>query len=290
MRLLISSYSGVYVLEPFKSNKTHYIHRNSGMYYGITWSEDNLYLVARNNKGDQNMNKNEHIVILDNNFKKKGIIEFKENPGTGFHSIQYDPQYNNLWVTAPGLNKLILINLDNNNHKNIFPNKTKNKRNNHFNSLTLLENKILVNSHNGFSSIGRSQIYVYSRDKKPKLLEIINTNVQPGSHNCFYIGDELCTCDSFASQVSTIDGKKLLPNRLNGYTRGIVLTDKYLVVGESQRAERHDRLTADGRIHIYKLDNMDKMKEIYLKNIGQIAEVRSLDDVDYHHDIPLFKC
>ena len=75
----------------------------------------------------------------------------------------------------------------------------------------------------------------------------------------------------------------MLPEKLSGYTRGIVITHNRVILGESERAVRENRAKAGGLIHIYERDTMRHITTYKWPNIGQIAEIRALDAVDELH-------
>jgi len=286
MKLIFTSFKGIYVVNTDKG-VPHQIHTGLGMYYGLTWLGDKLYVAARHNYSDLSNNQNEKILVFNKKLKFTGQLFPWKNTKLGFHSILADPKTNDLWMTCPGSNKVILMDITNGRRRDFWPfPKVKNREYNHFNSLMIHGDHMLLNAHNGFiepRGSMNSDILICSRSKDPKVLDRVVFKGVRNSHCCFYIDDELCTCASDVGQIITKDGRKLLPEALAGYTRGIVVTHDRVVLGESQRAQRENRLSADGWIHIYDRADMNKIKTIHLPKIGQVAEIRVLDIHDEHH-------
>jgi hypothetical protein len=286
MKLIFTSFKGVYVINTDRGNP-HLIHTGLGMYYGLTWLGEKLYVAARHNYSDLSNNQNEKILVFNRKLEFVGKLFPWDNARLGFHSILADPKTNDLWITCPGSNKVVLLDVTTGRRRDFWPfPKIKGREYNHFNSLMIHGDNMLLNAHNGFieprGSVN-SEILVCSRSKTPKVLDKIVFKGVRNSHCCFYVGDELCTCASDLGQIITQSGNALLPESLSGYTRGVVITKDRIVVGESQRAQRENRISADGWIHVYSRPDMAKVQTIHLPKIGQVAEIRALDTPDEHH-------
>lgn len=278
MKLLFTSYTGVYTFDT-NYEKLEPVHLNSGMYYGITWHNNKVYVAARNSISDYRLG-NESILVFNKNLKFIESLPLRF-PNHGLHSILIDPDTGWLWVTASLKNKLVLVNLENNQTKDYYPNKLKKDIDyNHFNSLTTSGTKMLLNAHNHQRG---SSIWILNRGKSPKVTSEINMPGATQSHCCWKFLDKYYTCASHQGQVTSNKGNKVLPKTLSGYTRGIVLTSKWMLVGESARAVREDRAKAGGFIHLYDRSTMQLIKTYKFPKIGQIAEIRVLDHLDDHH-------
>lgn len=276
MKLIFTTYTGVYVLDT-ETRLINCIHKDHGMYYGLTWLGNKLYVAARNSVSDYRLG-NEKILIFNRNLKQIGELPqtFKN---CGLHSILTSPD-NKLWITASLKNKIICVDLITNSVYNIYPNpKAIDVDHNHFNALTWDNDKILINVHN--HSRG-SEIWICNPDP----FDVIKKIAMPGSthsHCCWKDNDSYWTCASEESQIKNHHGDSLLPKKLVGYTRGLVLTKNRLIVGESERAVREKRATSGGLIHIYERGTMRHITTYRWPNIGQIAEIRALDAYDEHH-------
>lgn len=277
MRLLFTSYKGFYFLNTDKG-VVHPIHEGSGMYYGLTWFNNIIYVAARNSVTDYRLG-NEKILMFNKDLKFIGEMAYRFED-YGLHSILVDPISERLWATGALRNCVAMLDLKITEKKHFWPNKVKNSDRNHFNSLTYQNGKMLLNAHNNGLDCG--EIYICKSGKHPKVESIERIPGTTHTHCCFYLDGELATCASEQSQITTVNGN-ILPRKLKGYTRGIVLTQDKLVVGESQRAVREDRVNSDGIIHIYDRKSVEKIEKFNMKNIGQVAEIRCLDEHDEHH-------
>jgi len=275
--LLITTCSGFYKLSIDTEQLTP-IHQGSGAYYGITWSHDKIFVAARNSVDDYKLG-NEQILIFNNNLSYVGSLpNVFEN--VGLHQIQYDALYDKLYVTLTLKNQIAYV-VDNNITR-ISPNKNESGNDiNHFNSLLLHNDRLFITAHNK----GIKPSEVYEHDRKDGTLIKIHTMIDSlAAHNCGFINNKLCVCDSHCGQISNIYGHKLLNENHNVYTRGLSITDNHVVIGGSQKSDAKQRPKAHGYIYLYN-KNFDLLKTLFLKNIGQVFDLRILDCVDYCHII-----
>lgn len=277
MKLVFTSYSGIYLLDT-ETRHLRAIHQGNGMYYGLTWYNGIMYVAARNSIHDYRLG-DEKILTFNKNLEPTGTLPHSFS-NHGLHSILPTPD-GELWLTAPLKNKIVRVDLKTNKSYDFYPNDlVKDRDHNHFNALTLDRGKILINVHNN----GRSDSEIWVCDYQTRLVH--DKIVMPGSthsHCCWREGNVFWTCASDESQIRSSDGRNILPNKLRGYTRGIVLTSKRIILGESQRQVREKRATAGGSIHIYERGSMRHIMTYHWPQIGQIAEIRALDAVDEHH-------
>jgi hypothetical protein len=77
-----------------------------------------------------------------------------------------------------------------------------------------------------------------------------------------------------------------------GHTKGMVVTPEHVVIGYSDQAERHERPTSDGQLSVIDRDGWQWVTDIDLNvdalphSIGNVNEVRRLDDTDLAHRGP----
>lgn len=286
MQILVTTFKNVLLIDP-QSGKVRTIHSGAGVYYGITWTERHLYIASRFGYKDE-LGQTEKVAIFNHKLQHKGFLELANEKGAGFHSIQLDPKYNNLWISAPHQNKLIVVNLPSGSRRDVHPNPHKTKHNwNHFNSITIHGDHMMVNAHNGIGDVGHGQVYFCKRTDATTSY-VVDMRKATHSHNCFMYNGRLHTCASSTGQILDYEGKPLREGRLKGYTRGIAISDDLLFVGESARAERENRVKADGFVHVYDRWKLNHIKTINLPKCGQVLAIRILDQPDLHHQLPPF--
>ncbi len=149
----------------------------------------------------------------------------------------------------------------------------------HFNSIYIKDDKIYLLAHNYTTETGRnSEIYVLSRHSL-STENIIQTDAH-GAHNIVLYKDKFMYCDS-ESNHSLIWGDEVLFQRQGYITRGISITDKYIVVGGSEIAPRGERTSARLSGMIWFLNHKgEEISSIKLHGVGAIQEIRALGN-DY---------
>lgn len=277
MDLIFTSYKGVYRIDT-DTEKIHIIHSGEGMYYGVTWNKHKIYVAARRSISDYKLG-DERIFVFDKDLKLVGKMP-QQLKNHGLHEILIDPTTGLLWATASLQNKIVMLGVDGST-KSYYPNAFKNIDHNHFNSLCLVGGNMLITAHNNGKK--DSEIYKCSIGEKPKVIKKYKMKGCTHSHNCFILDGELCTCASEESAVKTKEGHSLFDVKFGGYTRGVVIGKREIVVGVSARAIREDRIQADGNIFIFDRDTRELKKKIDLPKIGQVAEIRALSDPDDRH-------
>jgi hypothetical protein len=286
MKIIATTFKSVLVID-LNDEKIHRIHEGAGVYYGITWDKERLFVASRFGYKDE-LGQVERVAIFNKKLRFSGYLSGANDKNAGYHAIQYDPKFGNLWITAPHQNKIIILGLKSGKRHEIYPNEEKIGKNwNHFNSVTLHKRYMMINAHNGIGVSRTGQVYFCNR-KDFSLSHIVDMKTSSHTHNCFIFKKELYTCSSDTGLIVNRDGKPLRPGRLKGYNRGIAISDKVLLVGESARAAREDRVNADGFIHIYDIWKLNLIKTISLPKCGQILSIRILDRRDRHHQLHRF--
>jgi hypothetical protein len=74
-----------------------------------------------------------------------------------------------------------------------------------------------------------------------------------------------------------------------GHTKGMAVTPEHVIIGYSDQAERHERPTSNGQLSVIERDGWQRVTDIDLNvdalphSIGNVNEVRRLDEVDLAH-------
>ena len=107
MQIIVTTFKSVLLIDS-KSGKIRTIHDGAGVYYGITWNKKKLFVAARFGYKDE-LGQVERIAVFDHKLNHKGYLDGANETNAGYHSIQWDPKFNNLWMTAPHQNKIIIL-------------------------------------------------------------------------------------------------------------------------------------------------------------------------------------
>ncbi len=252
-----------------KTQQIIQLHTGKGLYYGITFDRNFIYVGARNRLVSSEMNPSEEEgVILKFDYKLKLVDEIKPTfPLRDIHQIRIID--NKLYITCSYDNMISIY--DGSNWEKWYPSKATGKDVNHFNSLYHDKKHIYIVAHN----FGDSEVYIFGL-KNQKLIEKIKIgncahNIWKNKQNTIY------TLSSEESKLIDTDNRSLL---LEGFPRGIAITKDRLYIGISERAERNLRDFVDGKILIYN-KNKNKIGELFLKSEGMILDIRIINQLDY---------
>jgi hypothetical protein len=145
----------------------------------------------------------------------------------------------------------------------------------HVNSVYCDNNEIYLVYHNKTRHTGRkSQIAVLNRAMQ--LTKIIDT--QAGSaHNIAIWKSTPIYCDSDAG--SLVWDEPVL--HFDCFTRGLAISDHFVLVGGSEFAEREDRAAKTGYVFVIDLNEKTLISRITIPAIGSILELRLIEPTDY---------
>lgn len=245
-----------------------------GSTYGITRSNDLWYTCQQTGRYKRIISfKLENV---DSGFGCSDINANIIGLSPGVHQIDYFDDI--LYITDTYNNRIIIIKKK---KKYFYPNgKLKNGRSshnyNHFNSIFINDNKLYLIAHNESSKTKRmSEIYIYDlcNNDSIKLSSIITTKLKD-AHNIVLFKGQLMYCNS--ADGSIMIGENIFFKNKDYLTRGLSLTEKYVVVGGSGFARRESRFSTDSIIWF--LDHSGKeLARVELKSIGQVYEIRCLN-------------
>lgn len=259
------------------------IDRGNGLYYGITYSDNQIYVAARRGEvGSEKERELEDGEIIVYDFNKQLLQRLKPSFSLrDMHQIQF---YNFwLWICCTFDNKLAVY--DGTTWHEWFPNPNINYDYNHFNSLTFEENDsniyIYILAHNLHRN---SEIWKFVYPKLSfgsfqvsdiKLIDKQDLGVQ--SHNIFLRESEVYTCSSGEGSIISNYNFSI---KLGKFTRGLAVTDELIIVGISELSERKKRSFTTSYIVV--LDRSWKfIKGIKMPEEGIITELRIPGVRDY---------
>lgn len=269
-RFLLSSYWGCWEVD---EGGVKNIHKGYGLYYGITWSKDVLYIGYR---GSQGHNIPE-IVLLDKDYNEIGKAPGQYNE---IHQILY--VQDKLYVTATMDNAVDVVEGD----KRYRVNWTDvDYDRDHINSLHWDGENFWACYHNLCGKKGpevRSK--VVRLDKELSRVEE-EFSVGKNIHNVFVDDKYLYTCGSSSGSLIRMDRKTGEEKRayLGDWVRGLAVTDDYLLVGSSIKGPRELRLGGDLKAHLIDRKTMEVVDERMFEDFGAVFSIRIIGERDYAH-------
>ena len=281
LKLLVSCYSEIrYIdLSQYKAkiffqgrkNQQYFNGKKQLAHWGLTWDHD--YIFAYHAFPYNNEDLTHQIARLDFNGNLLDYLPI-DIPFTQVHQLHCQGDF--LWVVDTGHNLVHKINLKTYEHDTIVPDPSLDLTKDiiHLNAVWVKDDIVYIGSHQGI-------VFCYN----------INTNKQickhrydPDMHNIFILDNHLCTHMSAKGKI--VDNNKHTFLKTKPYSRGIVITDEYILVGISPVAIRDRRSgNLDGSIVIYDRKQNNKMiGKIIIPNAGQIIEIRCTNKKDYAHN------
>ncbi len=242
-------------------------HTGKGLYYGISYSEEVIFVGARNNEDCFNYlgtveNERGEILVFDYHLNHIDTLQAPFALRDLHQILWFD---NKLWAICSADNMVAVY--DGTAWEKWYPSDnmdTRGKDVNHFNSLFYDGQDLYVLAHN----FGDSEIWHFSYPAL-KLLNKIRIGSQ--GHNIWKQDEELFTCDSQNGDVRSTGGCQVT---LGGFPRGVVRNEERIFIGTSDIAERSMRSQVASRILIF--DNLwNQRAEFLIEGHGQLLDLRS---------------
>jgi hypothetical protein len=262
---IIATKSGI-----FLANNKSNIKILNGQYYGITRNKDRWIIFQ-----SLPLLKKGRLVSIDDDGNIQMLLKKMSH---GCHQIDCKDNY--LYITDTYNNSVIKVDLFDMNivgrYYPIGPNYGDRSLSNygHINSIFFYGDYIYILCHNETMKTSKSS-EVLKCDGNFNVLQRIE--FQAGNaHNVSIYKGNLVICDSKGKRLVMEDGSTLFD--FEHFTRGLSMTDKYIVVGESEYAKREERHTKGGWINIFDLKwNLLSRQRIN----GMVQEVRSIHESDH---------
>lgn len=145
----------------------------------------------------------------------------------------------------------------------------------HVNSIFFHQGHYYLMFHNTTSKTGRpSQIAVFDLEFQEKKRIDINGH---DAHNICILDGQLIYCDSGRKRL--VWGKKEC--QVDLMTRGLAISDQWIILGGSVFASRKDREQTSGKIYFIQRPGLNRISEIKIPGSGQIQEIRLVNEPDY---------
>lgn len=285
MNILVSTGRSIMLLDT-QDGYYQKIDQDKGVYYGISYSNDLIYVGARNchARSIEDVEKEQgKILLYDFDMNSIGIVK-APFPLRDIHQIQFYKK--RLYVICTIDNKLAIF--DGKSWFEFFPNQNERQDFNHFNSIFFDHEYLYLTAHNLERT---SEVWKF---KKPSIINFIMSRIKrknnqiflkrvdkfllgSQAHNIWIDNNELFTCSSAKNSIISSCGFSYITGK---YPRGLAVTDKYIFVGLSEISERKDRMSTTSSVII--LDrSWQFIKKIEMPREGIVLEIRVPGYKDY---------
>jgi hypothetical protein len=261
------------LLVDIESGEKKILNDKYGLFYGITWDENYIYVAVR---WYPSLTPTSHIerprlLVFDFNFKLQECQKF-DVYARGLHQISfYDSK---LYCSCSRDDSFIIR--ENGEWRTWYPSSNSedhNKDTHHFNSIWFNEGNLFIVGHNN----GPSDVWEFSY---PDFTLKNKYRVGSHIHNVWKENGILTVCNSRNGRIETIQNQLICET--GGFPRGVAIGDEINLVGVSDIANRSNRWLSRGKVNIYTKD-WKMITSLDLGKCGQVLEVRMLGD-DYAHN------
>lgn len=268
-KFLISTSKGVYLYKDSQITKIY----QGGVCFGLAKLIDQYIVLNRNNydgSGGGNPNGVNSLEFFDLNFHHIGgvSLEFIKDG----HQIFVDDNQDVI-ITNTGLNVLTKITQDGK-ISNLFPNPERGQDVHHYNSISKYKNLWMINQHRSQSNQDDGGVLLFNENWE----KIEYVPVGKHAHNCLGRDGFIWVTKSYDGKLVRIElesKNKVEYDIAPGYlTRGLIITDQYLLVGLSEfdhRDSRHKSKTV--RIYIYDYPSITYVDKIEIPDSGQCNDL-----------------
>ncbi len=253
-------------------------------YYGITWDKDNIYIVGTPTDCVELNRVRTLLLCLDKDGNTlRNIAIPPEHKIAHVHQIQC--YKNKIFLVDTKHNAIRIFDLSDQTWSKFYPDPDRvDKDMDHFNSIWFdtNEEKMYIISHGK----NNTQVGVF----KPSQLWVFDANTfsfiskyEYGeySHNSVRYKNRMLVCSSKNGVILSSPEEVFL--KASPHPRGIVIHEPYLFIGKSETAGKEWRSTLTGYIEVFDLPTMKSIGEITIPKIGQIYEIRCLNQDDIAH-------
>lgn len=260
--------AGANYLSLYDCGKRRILHEEGGVYYGITWSSDRLYVLWRNFK------KGAVILVYNTGFELIDQIDLGKHMDG--HQILY--LRGKIFITNTAENDVAELVLKDRQIRNLKLTPF-GYDHNHINGLSYIdEDHVWVLYANGKIE-GNSQMKKLDLSRE-EIVEDISVGNQIHNYLDGYI------TSSYDFEVFRYrDAERSNAIELEGWLRGMDYVDDVLLVGSSVISEREDRTNEnDGKLYLLDKD-LNLLEEVIVPEIGQINELRTISLSHSHNNI-----
>jgi len=253
-------------------------------YYGITWNKDNIYIVGTPYE----------CTRLD---QVRTLLLCLDKDGNTLYDINIPPQHkiahvhqiqcykNKIFLVDTKHNAIRIFDLAYRTWSKFYPDPSRtDKDTNHFNSIWFDRNeeRMYIVSHGKDNTqvgvFNPSQLWTFDAND---FSLVSKYEYGEYAHNAVSYKDRMLVCSSKNGVILSSPEEVFL--KASPHPRGIVIHEPYLFVGKSETASKEWRSTLTGYIEVFNLSTMKSIGEITIPNIGQVYEIRCLNQDDIAH-------
>lgn len=272
LEMLLTTTQGFWYVDA-ANQKAHLIDHGNGVYYGIAYSSDTVFVAARRAEyGSDRAVQNGVVLCYDRRLNLVDTLK-PSFPLRDLHQIAWFDD--RLWVCCT-YDDMVAV-WDGKSWEKWFPlghPATSDERNRfHLNSVFATGNQVVLVGNKAKSGT----LYQFQRDS---LAEFDRTALGAGSHNVWAEGDSLFTLSSATGEICSTSG---LRHYVGNYVRGAVITPRARLIGISETNPRH--LRSQSNCSIFKFDDHWRIDGISsLMNQGMVHDLRAPQFNDLAHE------
>ena len=292
MEILVATPLSIFQFDP-ETGKTELLRTGDGEYFGMSWNSTN-FITA-------------HSLIDNFTLKTWGDYQKTDGGNLQYHSTS-DNKYitnkhlvqphqiecieNKVLVTNTGKNCISVYAADGTFEKDVYLNNLRwdigenNIKGNHFNSIHRIGKYVYLIAHNH----GRpSEIWKLSWPDL-KVLETKSTAAK-WAHNIWQGEHGTVLCNSMDGSLIDAEKGEVIWKAAESpiFTRGIIATEGYIIVGRSEIGSREERKNNNGGLWILARKSMKTIDKYIFKGSGVVNEIRLIDGKDDAHISTPFK-
>ena len=281
MNIVVSTSKAVFLVDIF-NNRTQIIHEGSGLYYGITYTDNDLFIAARNNfTGDRISQQSEAGSILkfdisSGYFDREIKAPF---PLRDLHQISIHDGI--LYLTCSYDNKIVIY--DFNRWFEWYPNREITNGGvdrNHLNSFLITDSYIYLAAHNLDKP---SEIWCFRNKTKIKLIlnRLFGIPLRYNPIKTFTLGKCIHNITKYQGQLITLNSQEGLVCGSKGFKfitgmfpRGLAICENYIFIGLSEFTERKNRDFTNSYLCILHKD-WKVLKILKFEEMGLLLDIQT---------------
>lgn len=238
-------------------------------FFGLTWNEKNIFLGRRSRE-----KYNDVVEIYDNQWNRLSTIPFFFSDLHQIYLVKYKyyPE-NRIYIVNSETD--IIYEWDEHNLYKRFSSE-KGDGSYHINSIYCHNNHFWICCHN-WASKNNSKSFFLELDDDFNIINRFDYGID--AHNIFVDKNFLYTCSSFENTFNRLNliSRETDSIYLNGFTRGLGVTDKYFLVGSSTNKTHKERISdCDCNVYLIDRSKFDIVDSMTLKSIGLNVDIREL--------------
>lgn len=247
-----------------------------GFYYGITFSDDRIYVIAQNSVYGRELETPDRsgcILVFD---KDLNLQQELQAPFVMRDAHQLYCYKETLWVTATWNNFIVIFDGRNWEIWQPFgaPENPDAPDTHHINSIVVDDEKIYLAGH------GRDggQVHIFKADDRSHL---VTHAMGQGSHNVWKCGDEIYSMSSNTGELIDLSGNGF-PIAPGNFVRGAVILPDRRFFGASSKTDRQSRNSSNSMI-VETSQTGKRLRKLGINGYGEMLDIRAPGQVDLAH-------